>query len=135
MPKNIHLDPDYQKKYRSQEEHVARQQRYKVTNLEKKKKYLHEHLGDKCVWCGSQENLELDHINPSVGKKGNKTFGSRGVTTPFYHLKEQCELNNLRWLCHDCHKEHSVLQRHAAWQHFTHLPLEEQEKIMLQWKE
>ncbi len=134
MPKNVHLDPEYQKKYRNDPEHVARQKKYKETNLLKKKTFLAKHLGTSCKWCGSKEDLEIDHINPSLGKEHNNTIGSRGITTPLYHLKEQVELNNLRWLCHNCHTEHSVLQRHAARQHFTHLSLEEQEAIMLQWK-
>ena len=67
MPKNVHLDPDYQKKYREQPEHSARQKGYKLRMREKKKEVLREAIGECCAHCGTTERLELDHINPLVG--------------------------------------------------------------------
>jgi 5-methylcytosine-specific restriction endonuclease McrA len=133
MPKNIHLDPEYQKKYRSQKEHTNRQKKYRQTLKDKKKKLLFESIGDSCSFCGSKENLELDHINPKLGGH-YKTRGHRGMNTSVKHIQKQFELNNLRWLCHKCHKEHSKNQLSAAWNYFINLPLDKQEELLLQYE-
>jgi len=133
MPKNIHLDPEYQKKYRSQKEHTTRQKQYRQTLKDKKKKLLFESIGDSCSFCGSNENLELDHINPKVGGH-HKTRGHRGMNTSVSHIQKQFELNNLRWLCYKCHKEHSKNQLSAAWNYFINLPLDKQEELLLQYE-
>lgn len=41
-----------------------------------------------CIWCGSKENLEVDHIKPFVS---------------FEHLR--FEISNGRTLCHECHRK------------------------------
>ena len=133
MPKNVHLDPEYQKKYRQQEEHKQRQHQYKKTILEKKNKLLKESIGDCCAFCGTTENLELDHINPKVGGH-HKHRGHRGKTTSLSHIRSQLQLENLRWLCKDCHRERSNQQMKAAWNLFIELPLDKQEELLLQYK-
>lgn len=134
MPKNVHLDPDYQKKYRGQSEHIERQQRYKKSFLEKKNQLLKESIGDCCSFCGTKENLELDHIDPKVGGH-HKARGHRGKGTSLRHIHSQLKLDNLRWLCKECHREHSALQLKVAWDLYLQLPLDKQEELLLQYKQ
>ena len=129
MAKNEYLDPDYQKKYRSQTEHIARNKQYKQTLHKKKVEMLKEHLGDCCSECGSKDRLELDHINPKVGHTG-KANGHRGLNASLRHYRHQLSLDNLRWLCYNCHKIRSAKQLKAAWSLFTSLPIEEQETLI-----
>jgi len=130
MPKNVHLDPDYQKKYRAAPEHAERQRRYKQKMKEQKLQYLNEELGDCCSFCGSKERLELDHINPGI-KGEAKANNHRGLATSHKHLKSQLALDNLRWLCYNCHRDHSRRQQDAAWRAYINLPLEEQVSWMV----
>ena len=133
MPKNVHLDPEYQKKYRSQPEHVSRQQKYKQDFKQRKIEFIKENLGDCCSQCGSKDRLELDHINPKL-REHHKVMGHRGMGTSLKHLKSQLALNNIQWLCYDCHKERTRQQNEAAWNLFISLPLDKQEELMLQCK-
>lgn len=103
--------------------------RYKAHNKRKyaeKKAILIEHLGGCCEKCGTTENLEFDHRNPS-----DQTFNK----TPYLLSEENMwkEAEVLRLLCRDCHKEHSAAQIKAAWQLFIDLPLEEQERLLLKY--
>ena len=137
MPKNEYLGKtreEYQKEYRNQPEHISRQKKYKSDFMARKKKYLSENIGDCCSFCQSTENLELDHISPLLGGH-HKARGHRGLNTSMSHLEDQIKHNNLRWLCKKCHTEHSNLQRVAAWRHFINLPVDEQEALMLQYKD
>ena len=132
MPKNEYKGKtrqEYYKDYISQPEHISRQKKYKQNMRDVKKLYLNEAIGDTCSFCGSTERLELDHINPSVGLD-RKAVNHRGLGTSHRHLKTQLSLNNLRWLCYSCHREHSRKQQNAAWKLFISLPLDEQEKLL-----
>lgn len=51
------------------------------------RKAVKERDGYKCIWCGSEENLEADHIKPFS-----------------YYPELRFDLNNGRTLCRDCHK-------------------------------
>jgi len=127
MPKNEYLDPDYQKKYRSSSEHKERQQKYKETLRQKKKDLLVEHIGDCCALCGSNDRMELDHINPAHKPK---VLEHRGLNGSIKEMKKQLSIDNLRWLCYDCHKQRTSLQLRAAWNLFITLPLEQQEQLI-----
>ena len=48
--------------------------------------YLTATLGFKCTWCGTPDNLQIDHI---------LTRGS--------HPELKMELTNVRYLCTSCH--------------------------------
>ncbi len=63
---------------------LCRVERGKVTN--KLRFYIYNRDGNRCVHCGSRENLEVDHIIPI--SKGGKTV-----------------VNNLQTLCHRCNVE------------------------------
>ena len=127
MPKNVYLDPDYQRKYRAQEEHKSRQKRYKETYDSRLKTYIAEQLGSSCCQCGSKENLELDHINPKLYHDRRR----RGFNTSMKVFDETKD--NLQILCYDCHKKRSQAQQKAAWHLFINLPLDEQERLILQY--
>ena len=45
-----------------------------------------------CAYCGSTNNLELDHIKP-------------------YYEGGKSELSNLQWLCRDCHVKKTLQER------------------------
>lgn len=52
---------------------------------------------DKCAICGSTKGLELDHIVP-------------------YYEGGRSDIDNLQWLCHDCHKKKTEIeQRKFDW--------------------
>ena len=136
MPKNEYSGmtrQEYYREYCQQSEHVARQHKYKQDFRQRKIQFLSENLGDCCSQCGSKERLELDHINPKLGEH-HSVRGHRGLNTSLKHLKAQLALNNIQWLCYDCHKERTRQQNEAAWNLFISLPLDEQERLMLQCK-
>ena len=85
------------------------------------KQWLKENVGDTCVFCGATELIEYDHINPGLKKH---------VSIHNCLARAQEEGPNLRPLCYNCHKEHSILQRRAAYKLFINLPLHEQERLI-----
>ncbi len=54
------------------------------------KEFIFEHFGKECVNCGSNENIQLDHIYPRV--KDNKA-------------KRWLDITNLQQLCGDCNSK------------------------------
>lgn len=76
-----------------------KQQSGQLRQYYRRKAYGIELLGGKCVWCGSQENLEFDHIvkvdkSFSIGKCYSKRFEDFDA-----------ELRKCQLLCHSCHKK------------------------------
>ena len=62
-------------------------------------------LGGQCAFCGSAENLELDHINPAT--KSLDLGHMWSVSIARYHA----ELVKCQALCRDCHKQKSASER------------------------
>jgi 5-methylcytosine-specific restriction endonuclease McrA len=118
---------DDEKRRQFHRDYYAKNPHYAKNNQEKKRQrnrdIIAEHCGCSCCKCGSTENLEYDHINPSL-KKTKQSFLSVGKG----ELLSQ--IDNIQVLCRSCHKTKSTLQKKAAWQLFTSLSLEEQEKLM-----
>lgn len=56
-------------------------------------------LGDKCVACGTTENLEFDHKDPAT-----KSFTLAGSWSRKYDTLYE-EVMKCQLLCTDCHKE------------------------------
>lgn len=55
------------------------------------------HLGGSCVNCGSEEDLEFDHVDPST-----KEFDiARGITWAWHRV--EAELDKCQLLCKTCH--------------------------------
>lgn len=71
-----------------------------------------ELLGGKCVWCGSTENLEFDHIDASTKEIDiSKMFRNRAKHT------WQAELQKCQLLCRTCHKVKSRVEGNHAGGH------------------
>jgi hypothetical protein len=71
---------------------------HKKRRKERKKMFL-ALLGNKCENCGSRNNLEFDHKDPS-----KKEFGvARNINSPDEFVKK--EVKKCRLLCNKCHKE------------------------------
>lgn len=56
-------------------------------------------LGGRCAFCGSQEDLEFDHIDPAT-KEFSIIGGSRVARARLLEELKKCQL-----LCKDCHKK------------------------------
>lgn len=84
------MNPDYHKKRRR----------------ERRKKFLLL-LGGVCENCGSRNNLQFDHKDPS-----KKHFGvSRYINSPEDFVKK--EIDKCRLLCRRCHRE----KTHKNWEY------------------
>jgi 5-methylcytosine-specific restriction endonuclease McrA len=103
----------------------ANKQRVNDNCVKRRRKTLNEakeHLGGKCVECGTTERLEFDHINPADRTDAiTNIMGKEAL----YEELTKCQL-----LCHSCHKERSRRQQAAAWALFTSQPLEVQERLL-----
>ena len=89
-------DPDKRREW--QREWIARRRREWVTQ------------NGPCGHCGSTENLEVDHIDPST-----KTMNSTMVWS-LSAAKREAELAKCQVLCHDCHLAKTLREK-------TKLPL------------
>jgi hypothetical protein len=77
---------------------------YYQTRYKNSRDKIIEYLGGKCVKCGSKENLEIDHIDPS---------------TKLYNVSSRCrcfswdeillEVKKCQLLCESCHNEKTIL--------------------------
>lgn len=83
-----------------QERNRRQRERYKANMA-----YAIEKLGGRCNQCGTEEELEFDHINPATKKYliGQLLRGSRT------RLDE--ELTKCQLLCRDCHLEKTTFER------------------------
>jgi hypothetical protein len=63
-------------------------------------------LGGKCVVCGSIDNLEIDHIDPTT-----KTFTIAKRAAGASEVVFQAELLKCQILCDVCHIEKTILER------------------------
>ena len=83
-----------------------------------------EHLGGKCVVCGTTENLEVNHLNladTELRRKSKKNNNCRPGLNAIKNSEVQVEL-----MCKEHHKQWSCAQRKAAMQLFASLSQEEQ---------
>jgi hypothetical protein len=64
-----------------------------------------ETLGGRCIWCGSIEDLQIDHVN-----REDKSFSVGDL----YGVSEErylAELEKCQLLCRTCHSEKSIIER------------------------
>ena len=109
---------------------------YKETRRENKdgrRSYRHtrqqilEHLGNKCVKCGSTERLEINHKNladTELRRLTNKSNNCRPGLTAIKNGEVDVEL-----LCQNCHHQWSCAQRKAAMKLFASQSIEEQIRL------
>lgn len=83
---------------KDREKYNAYLNEYMKKRWEKRRRTAVEKLGGKCVHCGSVENLEFDHVDPST-KKFTIGIGSSFSEVRFWAEVDKCQL-----LCGDCHK-------------------------------
>jgi 5-methylcytosine-specific restriction endonuclease McrA len=95
-----------------------------------KKNFIIESLGSKCCECGTIDCLEIDHINP-----GLKIDRRCLYVCSWDRIKSEIKMNNLQLLCSFCHQKKSQLQQDTAWFYFKNLSLEDQNKLMEQFKQ
>ena len=84
------------------------------TNAEHQKNRYHtllnlakEYLGNHCVECGSIENLEFDHIDPTT-KLFVVSTGYKYASKRFWDEVDKCQL-----LCTDCHLKKTRKELHV----------------------
>ena len=82
----------------------------------KRRQYAKDKLGGKCAFCGSLENLQFDHIDPS-SKKTNISNLWTAKLSAFDEELAKCQL-----LCYGCHHEKSqsngdYVRAREAWHH------------------
>lgn len=66
-------------------------------------KKLREAFGDKCIKCGTNENLHFDHIDPSTKYKSIGNLATSNGFDRCYDEALKCQL-----LCSLCHKKKSI---------------------------
>jgi len=92
--KNREKIRQYHKEWRDSKELPPYKKRTRNKNLHR----LREHLGGKCVGCGTTENLQFDHID-----RTQKCFSiSENRDKAFATLLE--EVNKCQLLCKECHR-------------------------------
>jgi hypothetical protein len=74
---------------------------------------LIEHLGGKCVKCGSTSDLEFDHIDPTTK---SFTLTGKNLDKPWQAVLAEAHLCQL--LCGPHHNEKTSSER-DAWRHGT----------------
>ena len=78
---------------------------YQLARYHKRRRFMVKHLGEKCVKCGSVEDLEIDHIENLHDKIPISKFWGIALDRLLVEL-EGCQL-----LCGGCHTEKSVKER------------------------
>lgn len=78
-----------------------------------------EKLGGKCVSCGTVENLEFDHIDPST-----KSFSIGSKIRCYAKVKILEEVKKCQLLCKSCHREKNKVDngeaQHGSLTMYTH---------------
>ena len=69
-------------------------------------KKLRKAFGDKCVKCGTTENLHFDHIDPSTKYKSIGDLATSNGFDRCYEEALKCQL-----ICSTCHKKKSIENR------------------------
>jgi 5-methylcytosine-specific restriction endonuclease McrA len=88
-------------------------------NLDDKRRYkerislFKKMLGEKCIFCGTDQDLEFDHIKPET-KLFKITDTNRSLKGLLQEL-EKCQL-----LCNSCHKEKTGKAQHGSLTMYSH---------------
>ncbi len=86
---------------------------YYRTYYRKRKKEAMARLGGKCSVCGTEENLEFDHIDPST-KTANLTHIVKGAP------RREAEIKHCQLLCKPCHAEKTGKAKHGTGGMYRH---------------
>jgi hypothetical protein len=80
-------------------------------------------LGGKCLWCGTTENLEFDHIDPAQKQFTISSFPCS--LEMWWKEVEKCRL-----LCKVCHKKHSDAEMSAKHLYWVNLSFNERQELI-----
>lgn len=85
------------------QKHKAKRTEYQRLRREERRQILREHLGGKCVGCGTTENLQFDHID-----RKQKSFD---ISKKLDHSLDKLidEANKCQLLCYTCHEFKSLI--------------------------
>ncbi len=84
--------------YTDYDKYLANKKKHRSTVKARNQQYLDEHT-EPCLFCGSDNNIQLHHYNPALGKKSkNYLFGCSVAAL-------QKELDKCWCLCYDCHSK------------------------------
>jgi len=88
---------------KSKEEYNAYMSEYGVNRYHARRKMFILEMGSVCVVCGSEDNIEFDHVDPAQ-KSFNIAKRLQGAPLVTLRLElEKCQL-----LCSKCHKTKSI---------------------------
>ncbi len=90
-------------KHSTKEEYNAYMRDYMLRRYHRRRKEAIEHLGGKCVRCGSQDGLEFDHIDPET-----KLFDIARRMAGVAETKFWEEINKCQLLCATHHQEKTL---------------------------
>jgi DNA-directed RNA polymerase subunit M/transcription elongation factor TFIIS len=88
----------------TKEEYNAYYREYMRRRYHEKRKEMITHLGGKCARCGSEKDLQIDHIDRA--KKTMKVPRMAYVN----NARRMEELKNCQLLCGPCHNEKTVVE-------------------------
>lgn len=74
--------------------------KYMKERYHRRKSAAIKKLGGRCVTCNSENNLEIDHVNPD-----EKSFVLAKALSGWSESRVQEELEKCQLLCVDCHKK------------------------------
>jgi len=118
--KEMKRKKDLEYYHQNKETRVAKQIKRRKELLEEAKKKL----GGKCVSCGTNCNLEFDHIDDSK-KIYNVSNAVRNTREVFWNEVEKCQL-----LCVKCHNKKTTAQKRAKQKLWLSLSLDEKNKLV-----
>ncbi len=88
---------------------------YMLNRYYKRRNDFINRLGNKCVSCGKKDNLELDHIDPSI-----KSFNISKALSSWSIKKIEAEFVKLQLLCKECHIQKTIIDKsNSPWKHGT----------------
>lgn len=99
--------------YANKEDERAYRRDYDLSRYHRRMTELREALGGRCVECGNENDLQIDHIDPKTKSFNISINWGKPKTTLMEELKK-CQL-----LCRSCHKRKSDEEQrkheHGTW--------------------
>ena len=100
--------------FKSKEEYNEYMNSYIKAQYKKRIAVAKDSLGGKCALCGSIENLEFDHIDPSTKIDCVTSMHS------FSQKRFEAEIDKCQLLCSLCHKEKNLMDLNVVSAKTTH---------------
>ena len=116
------------KRQRDREYYHKNRERLIEQTLSRRQNYIQEakdHLGGICVWCGSTEQLEFDHIDDALKLDNICRVYRKHKTQDFWDEVNKCQL-----LCKSCHNNKNTAMRRAKQTLWLSLPFEQRQQMI-----